>query len=437
MSMDFKYPDNKSFCTAPWVHLHVLPNGRAMPCCFWDQKEKRDFYGNINDYNTVDELMNHDNFKSLRNRFLEGKRHPGCSRCYQHEDEGRPENSMRYWVNETFDSPASLASVANTQEDGTIDPNVVYLDIRFGNICNLKCRMCGYELSSTWHEELIKLQDHNNMPKTKPEYQGNKPKFIHTDCYDKIEPLLAHVEEIYFAGGEPFLYPEHTKMLDKLIEIGNTNCRIKYNSNLSSLKYKGRDLIDIWKKFEYVSIGASIDAMGDTVEYIRTNLKWDKFKENFERVKTEAPEIFLFPAPTIGLLNMEVFPEFQRFYVDAGWAVNYPFVPNFVSWPEWQHPAAVPDWYKERVIKKYEEQITWLENHPLGKNQILGCQNIISYLRQDRFDEERQRYLIDQLWKRLWVFNETGNLNWIESLPHIWQFLSEYKQRNGWDKWPD
>ena len=43
MSVDYKYPDNKSFCTAPWTHLHILPNGRAMPCCFWDQKEKRDY----------------------------------------------------------------------------------------------------------------------------------------------------------------------------------------------------------------------------------------------------------------------------------------------------------------------------------------------------------------------------------------------------------
>ena len=437
------YPNNKSFCAAPWVHLHLLPDGKAMPCCFWDAQWKRDDYGNINDYDSVEDLMNHPNFKELRKQFLSGERHHGCHRCYQHEDEGRPRNSMRTWFNETFISEKSYSSVANTTDDGTIDPNIVYLDIRYGNICNLKCRMCGYELSSTWHDELITLHDQNGKSRSNPDHQINKPKFIHVDAYDKIEPYLNYVEEIYFAGGEPTLYPEHLKMLDKLLELGRTDVKLKYNTNLSSLSYKGRDLVEVWSKFDKVSIGASIDAMQDTVEYIRTNLNWNKFEQNFDRIANGTNAINIFPAPTIGVLNLEVFPEFNRFCIEKGWTKHTALVPNFVTWPKWQHPGMLPDWYRDEIIKKYEEHIAWLEDHEnngigyLGKNQVQGIQSIIGFIRENRFEEDRREYLISELWKRLWVFDKSANLTWHQSLPHLWNFFQRYKDKKGWTRWPD
>lgn len=437
------YPDNPSFCTAPWVHLHLLPNGKAMPCCFWDQKHKRDDFGNINDFDTVEDLFNHEGFKKLRLQFLEGKRHPGCNRCYIHEDAGRDRNSMRYWFNDTFVGEKSKRSVAETTEDGSITPDVVYLDIRYGNICNLKCRMCGYELSSTWHEELIKLEEFNGVDENNPRSQRYKPKFIHVDAYDKIEPFLEHAEEIYFAGGEPLLYPEHTKMLDKLVETGNTKCRIKYNTNLSSLSYKGRDIVDLWKKFDQVSVGASIDAMEDPVEYIRTNLNWNTFVKNFERVRKEAPLVHLFPAPTIGVLNVEVFPEFNRFCIENNWSKFSALVPNFVTWPEWQHPCVLPRWYRDRIIHKYEQHIEWCldeENNGVGRlgfNQVEGLRSIISYLQEEPFSQKQQDVYIDQLWKRLWAFHVSSGENWSEKLTHLFQFFMEFKERQGWKEWPD
>ena len=430
-------PQNKSFCLAPWVHLHALPNGKVMPCCFWDQRHKRDYYGEIQNYDDPTDLMNHDNFKSLRKMFLDGEKHPGCNRCYGHEDNNRKGQSMRHWFNETFDNPRTREVVANTKEDGTSEINMLYLDIRFGNICNLKCRMCGYELSSTWHDELIKLQRHNGIPDEFEGAQTNKPKFIQIDCYDKIEPFLETVEEIYFAGGEPLLYPEHLKMLYKLIELGRTDVKIKYNTNLTSLSYKGRDVVELWKKFDMVSVGASIDGMGPVVEYIRTGLNWDNFVKNFDRVKAEAPLVHMFPSPTLGVLNLEHFPDFNKFCVEKEWSKHSPFTPNFISWPEWQHPAILPDWYKDRVVYKYEQHIKWLEQQPNGRNQIRGMENVINYIKTDIFTEEEKAHHISELWKRLWVFNISGDLNWAESIPDVYNMLIEYKNRNGWDKWPD
>ena len=83
-----------------------------------------------------------------------------------------------------------------------------FLDFRFGNKCNFKCRMCGHDLSTAWYSE------------TKKEYPGDKfpkPKTIYTDIYDQLIPYFDSVEEIYFAGGEPLLYPEHYKILDHFL----------------------------------------------------------------------------------------------------------------------------------------------------------------------------------------------------------------------------
>ena len=439
------YPNNKSFCIAPWVHLHLLPNGNAMPCCFWDQHHKRDFYGNINDHDNVNDLMNHDSFKELRLKFLSGEQHPGCDRCYNHEDNGRMNNSMRAWFNNTFKSEASRRSVENTQQDGTIEPNVVYLDIRYGNICNLKCRMCGYELSSSWHEDLIKLEKIVGIKEDNPRSQANKPKFIHVDAYDKIEPFLEYAEEIYFAGGEPLLYPEHTKMLDKLVETGNTKCRIKYNSNLSTLSYKGRDIIELWKKFDLVSVGASIDAMAQGVEFIRTNLKWKVFEKNFNRIKEELPLVHLFPAPTIGVLNIEIFPEFNKYCIENDWCKHAPFIPNFINVPDWQNPKILPDWYKERIIQKYNMHIDWIKqrmDNPdieyAGQNQLKGLELVLSYLQENVNDTDTNEKLIHEAWQKLWSYKIADpELDWSQSLPELFAFFTEYKQRKGWTNWPD
>jgi MoaA/NifB/PqqE/SkfB family radical SAM enzyme len=450
-------PENKSFCLAPWTHLHVLPDGKAMPCCFWSQAHIADDYGNINDYATAKDLMNHDGFKDLRKKFLKGEKHPGCDKCYNHEDNGRNNSSGRTWFNSTFNSEKTIQRVTNTEQDGTTDPNIVYLDIRFGNICNLKCRMCGYGLSSSWHEDVIKLDaleeliimttdPKNNgrggqyyLTSDNPLSQVNRPKFIHVDCYDKIEPYIKFAEEIYFAGGEPMLYPEHTKILDNLIDSGNTKCRLRYNSNLSTLKNKGRDVVELWKNFESVEVGASIDAMQDGVEFIRSNLKWSVFEKNYNRIRTEAPEINLNPCPTIGILNAEIFPKFNRYCIENDWTKESTwFIPNFVHYPEEQNVKILPKGYKDNICALYEKHIEWIEERMKdpnieysGENQISGLKDCISYIREDINDGETNGILIDNLWKKLWAWKlVTPELDWTTQLPELYQFYMQYRKRH-------
>ena len=453
-------PDNNSFCLAPWTNLHVLPDGKTMPCCFWSQAHISDNFGNINDYDTAKDLMNHDGFKDLRKKFLKGEKHSGCEKCHNHEDNGRALNGRNYF--NRYDSEKTIESVKNTQEDGTASPNIVCLDIRFGNICNLKCRMCGYELSSSWHDDVVKLEAladisvMNNAEKHSPSIkyflnsdnlvsQQHKPKFIHVDCYDKIEQYLQFAEEIHFAGGEPLLYPEHTIILDKLIETNNTDCILRYNTNLSTLKHKGRDIIDLWNKFETVQVGASIDAMQEGVEFIRSNLKWSVFEKNYNRIRSEAPNVDLTPATAIGILNVEIYPKFNRYCIENNWSQGY-FMPNFVDFPAEQNMKILPGWYKERICLIYEQHIEWIEERiqdPTieysGENQIEGLRQIISFVQQYINDQETNLALLDDLWQNLWAWKiVTPELDWTTQLPELYAFFMEFRVRHrGFEPWPD
>jgi MoaA/NifB/PqqE/SkfB family radical SAM enzyme len=422
---DRSYDDilnNGSYCVIPWVHLHLAPSGLSRPCCI-----SSDDFENINDFDSVTDLLNSPKFKNIRQQFLKGEKPSGCDKCYHSEENNRKKNSLRYRHNMMFNSDKIKQSVLKTGDDGTlIDPSIVYFDVRFGNICNLKCRMCGHHYSSTWYDE----------QKSWTEEQGGTyttPKFIHVDSYDKIEDFLANAEEIYFAGGEPLLYPEHLRILDKLIETNNTDVRIRYNTNLTSLNYKGKHIPDYWNKFSNVFIGASIDDMGSTVEFIRTNMNWEVFKDNFEYVKKYCPNVRIAPSPTIGFLNAETFVDFIRFIIDNEWTDSWGLLPNFIFHPENLSLKIAPDWYVDYLITLYEKLFDDYKDSSKNEsytNALDLINYIITFLKTNRnaYTEDEKVVLIKSLKNMLGVYNRNPELNWETQLPHIFKFYKEFEK---------
>src|SRR6056300_25360 len=188
---------NDYFCILPWIHLHVWPNGITYPCCL----ATNDFIlGNTNQ-SSFKELWNSENLKLLRKNILENKPTDGCSRCYEHEKHGS--RSMRQNMNREFDHLLDRTKL--TKANGELeDIHMAYMDIRFSNICNMRCRTCGPELSSQWVEDGIALG----------RYSEEQPKILKIkknleDFWQDVQPWLETVEQIYFAGGEPLITDEH------------------------------------------------------------------------------------------------------------------------------------------------------------------------------------------------------------------------------------
>ncbi|NMM46848.1 twitch domain-containing radical SAM protein [Marinigracilibium pacificum] len=299
---------NKAFCILPWIHFHVGLHGRVQPCCIASKP-----LGNINK-NSLDEIWNGDKFKELRSKMLSGKKVKACSGCYKLEEGGA--ESLRIENNRKFNR--YLDRTLDTSE-GFLKQKPVYWDLRFSNVCNFKCRTCWHGASSKWFEE-AKERGNTAADQAIIKNIENVDKF-----FEQNKTILAQADEFYFAGGEPLLMEEHYQLLDMLIE-GGAQPKLRYNTNLSTLKFKQRDILEIWKNFKDVEVMVSVDGIGKHGEEIRTGQVFRVLERNIKRLIDE-PNIEVKLTPTISTLNVDHIPEIYNWWIDiggkdVGWYIN-------------------------------------------------------------------------------------------------------------------
>ena len=330
--------NNQNFCSLPWIGIHAWPDGSVFPCCMYNSNTP---LGNINKENIAD-LVNNDEYKKLRQQLLNGEKPAGCNRCYQLEESGV--QTLRKSTAVTHSDYE--AAILNSQELTMGD--VKYLDVRFSNICNFKCRTCGPELSSKWGAEIPML-------KNEPDpgiIQIPREKF-----WTYYEKALETADEIVFAGGEALMQEEHYAALQKLIELKKFDTTLMYTTNLSTLKYKQIDLFDIWKKFNKVQIYASLDASGERAEYLRKGTVWKNIVENRKKIAT-LPGVQFYITPTISLFNVWHFPDFYKEWVGQGLLDPSNIRLNILTHPPRQQANVLKN--KHRIIDKWNELIQWL-----------------------------------------------------------------------------
>lgn len=217
--------------------------------------------------------------KQVRADMLAGLEPKACAGCYQEESHGI--SSFRTAKNQDIEHLNIDVNklLANTSNDGYLqDFAMQYWDIRFSNICNLKCRMCGPDYSHAWGADSVVM--HNRDPKT------NYIIHAHNEQVDMLRyGDLSQLKEVYFAGGESLFQQEHWDLLDRLIELGLTDIRLTYTTNLTKLQFGHRKLEDYLKHFTNVLFIVSVDATGPLGEYIRSGLDWNSLVRNIEYVK--------------------------------------------------------------------------------------------------------------------------------------------------------
>jgi MoaA/NifB/PqqE/SkfB family radical SAM enzyme len=265
---------SKTFCILPWIHFFHDPTGRIKPCC----AATGDF-GNIRDFTSSADVVNTPAMQQVRVEMLAGHEPTACAGCYSEESHGIP--SFRSAKNQDIEhlniDVDSL--LAKTSTDGHLqDFAMQYWDIRFSNICNLKCRMCGPDYSHTWGPDSVAIYD--RAPKT------NYVIHAHNEQVDMLRyGNLSQLKEVYFAGGESLFQQEHWELLDRLIELGLTDIRLTYTTNLTKLHFGQRRLEEYLKHFTNVLFIVSVDATEQLGEYIRSGLDWKLLLKNIETIK--------------------------------------------------------------------------------------------------------------------------------------------------------
>jgi sulfatase maturation enzyme AslB (radical SAM superfamily) len=173
---------------------------------------------------------------------------------------------------------------------------------------------------------------------------------------NKLDFLLSHVdtvEKIYFAGGEPLFMDEQYTILDLLYQHKIFNVRIQYNTNMSTLEHKGKNVLDYWKKWakDKVEIWPSIDEISDRAELIRKGTVWKQVEENLLVVKELG--VYMAPGITVGAMNVFRLPEIIRHLISIGIITkehNYKnFFINLLEYPKHYHVSILSDSFKEKI----------------------------------------------------------------------------------------
>ena len=197
---EFLLKQSKTFCIYPWIHIHAYPTGEVYPCCHAEMGIGQ--IGNCREQ-TLEEIWNNPRQRQLRLDMLSETPNAACGRCYEQEKSGF--FSGRQSANKHHGH--HIREIYTTDSTGANDVMVLtYWDIRFSNLCNLRCRSCGHIFSSQWYQDQVKLAG--------PEWGKNNKVLNYagrteTDIWEQLEPHLDYVEQIYFAGGEPLLMEEH------------------------------------------------------------------------------------------------------------------------------------------------------------------------------------------------------------------------------------
>lgn len=270
---------SKNFCILPFVHAHISTTGQSQVCCMSEET-----FGNVKELG-VSNVYSKNNQKliNFRQSILNKGLPESCSNCSRPESYGN--SSHRITSNQRF------GHLLNDIDDLVSNEKMFLWDVRFSNLCNLKCRMCGPGASTRIAEE-------QGVDKVLI-----KPFNEYNEFFDFFIKNIEHVTEFYFCGGEPLMMEEHYKVLDLLIQHKKFDVAIRYNSNLTTLKLKDKNVIDYWKQFKNVKISASIDAGWEQLSYIRHGADWDTILDNLTNIRYNAKHVELILGVAVNIFN--------------------------------------------------------------------------------------------------------------------------------------
>lgn len=316
-----KVPHDR-FCVLPWISLEASPIGTVRPCCLAEDEIIDDAGVKFN-LKTADFeiIQNSNHMQHLRQQFLNQEKPQTCRKCWNEEEAGRTSKRMH-----TLDRLKHV--VTDTQWTSDAKP-LMFLDLKLGNICNLKCRICG-----SWSSSQFATEEINDAPPEEKKhtyaYQmlraGAWPR-ENQQFWQQIDQHLGNIRYIEFTGGEPFMIDQHFDMLQGIVDRGIAGqVEIHYNTNGTIYPERAEQ---IWRHFKTVEVAFSIDDVGARFEYQRSNAVWSEVCANLDRFR-DLKEIYsnirLQICTTVNIFNVR--------YLDqvAGWINNNCESFDFVYW---------------------------------------------------------------------------------------------------------
>ena len=418
---------SKTFCCLPWTQLYVATSGHQRICCMNSENiEKSDGYRQYNMNN--DEILdgwNSDYLKKMRMALMNGERVNTCSRCYLQEDLGY--SSMR-----SEDGKEKL--ISSTNPDGSIDYLPSSLELHFGNLCNLSCKMCSQQFSHSIGKELLKMgeQDPEFLQWVKKEsgvlnnWTGELD--IAYDWYknDRIkrsifEHVSKNVQALVVIGGEPTIIGEFYQLLE-YCHSKNT-LRDKHLMITTNMTNTNKNLSTWLGSVKNFTIHASVDGLAERNKYIRWPCDWnsvcksiDFYKQTIKKYKNGN---FSF-APAIQLLNIDQLSELCNFFIEnftsdhcsIAWIsqVRYPIICDY---------SIIPKNYKLKLADRLEHSTKSIQHGDTVQNilnhaddlrtETLTAEQKIAYQKMFmRYNDQQDKFRKSTAWRQLLPDLETA-----------------------------
>ena len=379
---------SNTFCILPWIHFATRPNGDMRLCCSSNASGAGDDHtvGLVKNElgvpanfgkETPLSAWNNDYMKSVRTTMLNGEIPSSCTKCFEEESQGVA--SKRVWESGTWIQEEGVdveELVKQTQEDGTVPDKLVYLDLRLGHTCNLKCVMCSPHDSSMWVADHKKLFPIFQAKELKEQMAWDQKDFNNKwhenpDFWKEMYAQIPNLKQVYFAGGEPLLIKEHKLFLEEIIRQGYADkILVRYNTNGLLVD---DSIIELWTKFKKVKVGFSLDDVGSRNYYIRYPSDWATIEKNLHRLDNTPDNIHVSIATAIQILNIKTLPELAKWKINqkfkkvnfsnvtggieaGGGIVNMHllYIPTFLS------IKCLPPEDKAEVRKAFAELANWL-----------------------------------------------------------------------------
>jgi organic radical activating enzyme len=428
---------SKTYCSFPFTHQYIEASGAVRLCCATNDhvvnNKGHRFHMNNN---SPESIWNSDYMKKIRLKMIKGERLKECTKCYEQEEAGI--QSMRMTVNKTF-------FMEYTQADGTLSKLPNSMELHYGNICNLKCKMCSQNYSHIIGKELLEIgktdkdfldwviKQSGNVNNWTNNLEVEYTWFKSERVKRKLNSYISkHIKLLTIIGGEPTIIPEFYGLLDYCDKEDTLkDKRITIVTNLTNTNPK---MIHWLKRCRSWTIWASIDGLGPITEYIRYPSNFKKISENLEFYKKLALEygngIISF-SPAIQLLNIHQLDDLLKWMIEyadgnfAGEGKNFVHISwRAVVWyPLICRSDIAPKDYKLPIADKLSKSVDYFKKYD-GISKYYKGQ--IDNLRQEFFPQGKLNYL-----RRAFIrYNDKqhehrGRTTWRQLLPELEKSLTK------------
>ncbi len=450
---------NNTFCPIPWLMLATRTNGDVRVCC---QANQGKTHGLLTDNhgrpynlkrNTILDSRNAPLACEMRKKMIEGERHPECLRCWREEDSGmlsRREQEIELWQ-EVF-GLNEARKITGKRGEIPADFEPIYYDLRLGNLCNLKCRMCFPTDSSGWYSEYNDIYEDDyfydthgkvQLVKRSNGWQAKNNDYdwcLRENFWQDLESKIGNIRHIYIVGGEPLLIRRHYEFLEKCIALGYAkNIKLEYNTNITTIS---DEILKLWASFKEVRIGASVDGYGKIDEYIRYPSKWETIERNLQKIDKMEGNVLAWIACTVMIYNVYYIPDFIKWKLESNFKRINPITrpKPFLT----LHPLHTPPYFnikalplnaKKAVANKYRDFYDWYDeyiSHQTVENKELLRKKLrhtldgyINYMNKADWTRELNRF-----WEVTRRLDESRNQNIEEFLPELYRLIGK-SEKNG------